>query len=163
SPKLVNEFQFQYSRRNQPSVLNSFSGKGPSITISGVAQFGAPAATDGPLLFNERITQFLDNLTWSRGNHSLKFGPETQIVRDRREVPLLATYTFPSIPSYLAARSGTNPRSYSQFTQVAGEPKIEFGSQYYFLFAQDDWRIRPNFKLTFGLRYELYDIPDARS
>ena len=47
SPKLLNEFRFQYSRRNQPSVLNDLSGQGPSITVSGVAQFGAPAATDG--------------------------------------------------------------------------------------------------------------------
>jgi TonB dependent receptor-like, beta-barrel len=44
-----------------------------------------------------------------------------------------------------------------------GEPKIDFGSQYYFLFAQDDWRVRPNFKLSFGVRYELYDVPDARA
>ena len=53
-------------------------------------------------------------------------------------------------------------RAASQFTQIVGEPKIEFGSQYYFWFAQDDWRVRPNFKLSFGVRYELYDIPDAR-
>src|SRR5262249_7803122 len=84
-------------------------------------------------------------------------------IRDRREVPLLATYTFPDIASYLAARAGTSPRSYTQYTQVAGEPKIEFGSQYYFWFVQDDWRVRPNFKLNFGVRYELYDIPDARA
>jgi TonB-dependent receptor-like protein len=163
SPRLLNEFRFQYSRRNQPSVLNDLSGQGPSITIPGVAQFGAPAATDGPLLFNERITQFLDNVTWNTGAHSLKFGGDVQIVRDRREVALVSTYTFPSISSYLDARNGTNPRNYSQFSQIVGDPKIEFGSQYYFLFAQDDWRVRPNFKLNFGVRYELYDIPDARA
>ena len=163
SPKLLNEFRFQYSRRNQPSVLNDLSGQGPSITVSGVAQFGAPASTDGPLLFNERITQILDNVTWNTGAHSLKFGGDVQIVRDRREVALVATYTFPDVASYLSARNGTNPRGYSQFTQIVGEPKIEFGSQYYFLFAQDDWRVRPNFKLNFGVRYELYDIPDARA
>jgi carboxypeptidase family protein/TonB-dependent receptor-like protein len=163
SPKLLNEFRFQYSRRNQPSVLNDLSGQGPSITIPSVAQFGAPAATDGPLLFNERITQFLDNVTWNTGAHSLKFGGDVQIVRDRREVALVSTYTFPDVASYLDARNGTNPRRYSVFTQIVGEPKIEFGSQYYFLFAQDDWRVRPNFKLNFGLRYELYDTPDARA
>jgi hypothetical protein len=162
TPKLINEFRFQYSRRNQPSVRNDLSGTGPSITVSGIANFGAPAATDGPLLFNERITQFLDNLTWDRGNHSLKFGGDVQIVRDRREVTLLSTYTFANIAAYLGALNGTTPRSYAQFTQVAGEPRIEFSSQYFFWFAQDEWRVRPNFKLTFGVRYELYDIPDAR-
>ncbi|HEU0172810.1 MAG TPA: carboxypeptidase regulatory-like domain-containing protein [Blastocatellia bacterium] len=162
-PGLLNEFRFQYSRRNQPSVRNDLSGNGPSITVSGVAQFGAPAATDGPLLFNERITQFLDNLTLERGNHSLKFGGDVQIVRDRREVALVATYTFPTVASYLAASNGTNPRGYSQFAQIVGEPKIEFGSQFYSWFAQDDWRVRPTFKLSYGVRYELYDIPDARA
>jgi hypothetical protein len=162
-PKLLNEFRFQYSRRNQPSVLNELSGREPSITVSGVAQFGAPAAGDGPLLFNERITQILDNVTWNSGPHSLKFGGDIQIVRDRREVALVATYTFPDVASYLAARNGANPRSYSQFTQIVGEPKIEFNSQYYSWFVQDDWRVRPNFKLNFGMRYEFYDIPDARA
>jgi hypothetical protein len=161
TPHVLNEFRFQLSRRNQPNKTNQFSGKGPSVLVSGVANFGAP--TDGNNLFYERIWQILDNLTWSYGNHSFKFGGDLQIIRDRRAVTLATTYTFANRAAFVAARTGSNPLGYATFTQVVGEPGIEFGSEYVFWFAQDDWRVRPNLKLTYGVRYELYNVPEARS
>lgn len=162
SQNLVNEMRLQYSRRNQPNVLNSNSGTGPSIVVSGIANFGAPAPGDGPFLFNQRNTQIVDNMTWTIGNHSLKGGGDVQFIRDKRIVALTPTYTFATIQAYLDARNGVNTRSYATFTQIAGEPSIEYGSEFYSLFFQDDWRVRPNLKVTYGLRYEFYDIPKAR-
>ncbi len=162
SQNLVNELRLQYSRRNQPNVLNSNSGTGPSVTVSGIAQFGAPAPGDGPNLLNQRNTQIVDNMTWTRGNHSFKGGVDAQFIRDRRIVALTPTYTFASIQTYLDARSGVNTRSYATFAQIAGEPKIEYNTEFYSLFFQDDWRVKPNLKVTYGLRYEMYDVPKAR-
>jgi len=162
SQNLVNELRLQYSRRNQPNVLNNNSGTGPSITVSGIANFGAPAPGDGPFLFNQRNTQIVDNMTWTTGNHSIKGGVDMQIIRDKRINALTPTYTFPTIQAYLDARNGVNTRSYATFTQIVGDPGIEYGSEFYSLFLQDDWRVHPNLKLTYGLRYEFYDIPKAR-
>ncbi|HMX30264.1 MAG TPA: TonB-dependent receptor, partial [Blastocatellia bacterium] len=162
SQNLVNELRLQYSRRNQPNVLNDNSGTGPSIVVSGIANFGAPAPSDGPFLFNQRNTQIVDNMTWTRGNHSLKGGVDAQFIRDKRIIALTPTYTFATIQAYLDARNNVNPRSYATFTQIAGDPNIEYSSEFYSLFMQDDWRVKPNLKLTYGLRYEFYDIPKAR-
>lgn len=162
SQNLVNELRLQYSRRNQPNVLNENSGTGPSIVVSGVANFGAPAPGDGPFLFNQRNTQIVDNMTWTRGNHSLKGGVDAQFIRDKRIIALTPTYTFATIQAYLDARNNVNPRSYATFTQIAGDPNIEYGSEFYSVFMQDDWRVKPNLKLTYGLRYEFYDVPKAR-
>lgn len=162
TPQWLNELRFQFARRNQPNKPNAtFSGKGPSIVVSGVANFGAP--TDANNLFNERIWQILDNVSWSRGNHSFKFGGDLQIIRDQRTVTLATTYSFANVAAFLAARSGANPLGYDTFSQATGDPGIEFGAEYFFWFAQDDWRVRPDLKLTYGIRYELYNIPSARS
>ncbi len=38
---------------------------------------------------------------------------------------------------------------------VPGGSEIQYYNWYdYYLYAQDEWRIRPNFTLTYGLRYE---------
>jgi carboxypeptidase family protein/TonB-dependent receptor-like protein len=42
----------------------------------------------------------------------------------------------------------------SQFNISAGEPEASVSQTDFGVYAQDDWRIRPNFTLSFGLRYE---------
>lgn len=46
---------------------------------------------------------------------------------------------------------GGNP---SQFSVATGDPQASVSQTDYGVYAQDDWRLRPNFTLSFGLRYE---------
>src|SRR5471030_3261016 len=43
----------------------------------------------------------------------------------------------------------------SPFSNGASGPK-HTRQQYFVLFAQDEWRVRPNFTLNYGLRYDYY-------
>ena len=49
TPQVLNEFRFQYAQRSNTGnggKRNEFSGTGPSIVITGVANFGSPDGAD---------------------------------------------------------------------------------------------------------------------
>ncbi|WP_291988046.1 TonB-dependent receptor [Luteitalea sp.] len=160
---ILNEFRVQYARRVQGREANDLSGTGPAINIPGVANFGGPIATasDAGFGFTQGIFQVVNNFTYIRGNHSYKFGGDIQLINDERTATLLQLYTFPSIDAYLAARNGTNPRSYTNYQQLIGNPDFSMKSSGYSFFVQDDWRVTPNLKFIYGLRYDYYNYPEG--
>jgi hypothetical protein len=128
-----------------------------------VANFGGPNAgtADAGFDFKQNIWQVIDNFTYLRGNHSYKFGFDAQFIGDSRTASLFTLYTFPSIDAYLAAKSGATPRSYTTFSQLLGDPTFEMDTKLYSFFVQDDWRVTPDVKLLYGIRYDMYDYPEA--
>ncbi len=158
--RLINEFRFQFVRRKVSSLANELSGFGPTIVISNVANFGTPenAGTIGPL---ERPTQFQNNITSIRGGHVSKFGGGFVHINDLTRAEVFARYTFPSIAAYVSALDGTNPRAYSSYTESSGDSESRFNSTFGNVFVQDDWKLTHRLKLTSGIRYDLYKVPDA--
>jgi hypothetical protein len=160
----LNELRFQFARRHQFKTASEGSGTGPAITVSGVANFGGPIATvsDAGFDFSQKIWQVLDNFTVLSGRHSFKAGFDVQFIDDFRRNNLFQLYTFPTVDAYLAAKSGANPRSYSTFSQLVGDPTVAYNSTFLSLFVQDDLRVSDRLKVLFGVRYDLFKIPDAR-
>ncbi len=78
---------------------------------------------------------------------------------DSRTSTPFQLYTFPNVAAYQAAANGTNRFGYNTFTQYFGEPDLEFSSNLYGVFVQDDWRLGDSFKVLYGLRYDVYDVP----
>ncbi|HKS28401.1 MAG TPA: TonB-dependent receptor [Pyrinomonadaceae bacterium] len=185
TPSLLNEFKFgfnaAYSRTNgiAPTV-NGIDLSQLSINISGsIAGFALPGqgtnagvAAPGGLVRASSATNgrgqpytpyslsFIDNLNWTRGNHNLKFGGEFRAIRLYTDRQGGTTYTFSNITSFLA----NQPQSIQYLGDVSapspfnngatGERKAE--QEYYIAYAQDEWKIRPNLTLNYGLRYEYY-------
>jgi Carboxypeptidase regulatory-like domain len=160
----LNELRVQFARRHQSRTASDGAGTGPAITVSGVANFGGPVATvsDAGFDFSQKIWQVLDNFTVLHGRHSFKAGFDVQYVDDFRRNNLFQLYTFPTVDAYLSARSGANPRSYSTFSQLVGDPEVAYNSTFMSFFVQDDLRVSDRFKVLFGVRYDLFRIPDAR-
>ncbi len=170
SPNIINEFRYQYAKRDSRNVANSNSGTGISIVVTGVANFGAPENDDtiAPL---QVTNQFQDNLTWTRGDHAIKIGGGMNRIDDTRRSNQFARYTFASLPNFLSAQSGivqtgaTCPsgatRCYTSYLEAFGNPDIDYQSTFYNFFAQDDWKATRRLKINYGVRYDLYDIPDA--
>lgn len=168
----LNELRTQVARRHQVRTAHPGTPTGIAITINGGTVngvnnnigFGAPTG-DGED-FYQRVYQVLDNFTYLRGNHNFKAGFDFQYIQDHRAVPLPATYTFPTVAAYLAAKAGTNTKGYTQYTQtIAIQPTFDMHNSTLSFFLQDDWKITPNFKLLYGARwdYNLYDKGIASS
>jgi hypothetical protein len=161
----LNELRLQFARRSQARVPSSGAAAGAAVDVSGVAQFGGPYASnsDAGFTFDQKIWQVVDNFSWIRGRHNLKVGFDVQHIDDSRRNALRQLYTFATVDAYLGATSGATPRSYSTFVQDVGDPAVDYSSNFYGVFVQDDLRISPSFKLLFGLRYDLFDVPSART
>ena len=162
-PTTLNELRVQYARRVQSRTANELSGTGPAITITGIANFGGPIATaTTPASASCRASPRSSTTsrtsaatTASRSASTSSTSPTTA------RQALLQLYTFPTVAAYLAARNGTNPRSYTNFQQVIGDPNFEMKLELYSVFIQDDWRVTPNLKLLYGFRYDYYNYPEG--
>lgn len=159
---VINEFRYQYAKRDSRNIANANSGTGPSIVITGVANFGAPE-NDDTIAPMQVTNQFQNNVTWTTGDHVAKFGFGLNRIDDTRRSNVFARYTFPSIAAYVAAKNGTTPRGYTNYVEAFGSPDIEYQSTFYNFFAQDDWKVTRNLKLNYGVRYDLYKVPEANS
>jgi outer membrane receptor protein involved in Fe transport len=162
-PTLLNEFRVQYATRAQGRVPGNQAGTGPAINITNVANFGGPinGDADAGFAFTQNVLQFNDNLTHIRGDHAYKFGIDVQHVADTRTRTASQSYTFPNLAAYQAAVSGANRFSYTSFSQYFGETYLEYSSNLYGLYVQDDWRLSDRVKILYGVRYDLYDVPEA--
>ncbi len=162
-PNMLNELRVQYATRAQSRVANAQSGTGPAINVTGVANFGGSVAatSDVGFGFTQNVMQVNNSTTLLRGNHAFKAGFDLQWVADTRQAGAAQLYTFPNAAAYLAAQSGVNRLGYTSFTQYFGLPGLEYNTAQYGLFIQDDWRVTPDLKVLYGVRYDLYGVPDG--
>jgi hypothetical protein len=185
STTVLNEFKVGYnsslSRINGIApIVNGIDLSNLSFNISGsVAGFALPGqganagvATPGGLVransaqngrgqpYTPYSISFIDNLNWSRGNHAFKFGGEIRRIRLYTDRQGGITYTYANINNFLA-----NTAQSVQFLGDLSAPSPFFNGstgqalakqQYYIAYAQDEWKIRPNLTLNYGLRYEYY-------
>jgi hypothetical protein len=162
SPNLVNEFRFSAPRRYQRQVDFEGSVQGPYIVVSNVANFGRSPGIG--VNFIETTPEWSDNLTFNRGTHSYKFGVDLRYIHDTQTSGTFAQYTFPTIASYTAALGGgAAAKGYTSYQQTFGNPSFTYSSLFSGMYVQDDWKIRPNLTMTYGVRYDIYKVPPGQS
>lgn len=159
TPGLVNEFRFAYTRYFQDIPVGSFNFPGldvfPNIQISSLnVQLGPNP--NGPQSTIQNLYQLVDNVSWQLGSHQIKVGydgrrlisPQVFVQRQRGDYNYteLSTFLLDQSPEELAERTlGAAPYSGDLFSHYA--------------FVNDNWRIRPNFSLNLGIRYEYIQVP----
>src|SRR5882672_10491225 len=154
--RLVNEFRFQFGRDREPGTANSDVTEARIQTGGGFLQLGRNNFS--PRETTIKRVQFIDNLSYTRGAHNLKFGADLNFDKIFNFFPGLFSgqYTF---NSYALFASNT-PSSYTQNFGGAGtsggttKPNL---SDYGF-FGQDDWRVNPKLTLNLGLRYDYQKL-----
>lgn len=166
SPTVVNQLRAQISRLT-PAVTASGTRPVVLITISDPLDAADPFDRSGTLVAGSSTTgatdrretrfQIQDTISFVRGAHSFKFGGDIQRIRstfvDLSDAS--GTFNFTSAGDFLA---GTPSRFRQNFRTESTQTNTYIG-----IFAQDEWRILPNFVLSYGLRYENESIIEDRN
>jgi hypothetical protein len=173
---LLNELRFGFNRRGEDRApYGEGSPNGAHINITGVANFGV-----NPLAGNtsvEASVQIIDNLTWTKGRHSMKGGIDFQSTGFDVNSALARVFTFSGLSAsggraavtplqqYLNTVAGTidsatgRPFTYTQLQQELGDPSLKMRFNYLNLFVQDEIRLNPDVTLSAGVRYEYVRYP----
>ena len=138
----------------------------PSIGITGFTGFGRQSTNpqwQDPALIDPKV-----NFTWVKGKHSMKFGYEYErvwmAVNDNN--PLYGSFTYGG--GYSNAGGSTVSDNYwadflfgtTNAYSLANYYVAHLTQNMHSLYAQDDWKARPNLTLNIGLRWE-YGSPYA--
>jgi len=115
-----------------------------------------------------KVYQFADSLTWAKGKHSFIFGAEYKHLNE--VVPFLPNFNGAYAYSGAAGVTRLLNNAPSGISLTSGDPTLAFTEDDQYYFIQDDWKVRPNFTLNLGLRYEytgqpinkLHDVSVAR-
>jgi hypothetical protein len=171
TPSVVNEFRFQYGRDFE---FQSANHSGPAFPFgdNGGADFGMPDFLPRGAFPNEKRNQWLDNLTWSRGRHQFKVGFDINHVSDKIQNLFLGggNYDYSGCGSGALLALATDivtasSSSCSGFTQagdpITGSGKGSFSTNDFNFYFQDNIKLRPDFTLNLGLRYEVQTMPSV--
>jgi hypothetical protein len=102
---------------------------------------------------------FIDNLSWVRGNHAIKFGAEIRPLSLYNNQIGGTTYTYNSIAAFQSNTPNQiqffgDLSDLSPFTGLSGNAQVK--QVYYIGYAQDEWKINPHLTLNYGMRWEYY-------
>src|SRR5215469_9951654 len=103
---------------------------------------------------------FIDNFSWVAGAHTIKFGAEVRLIRMYTDRLGGTTYSFNNLAGFLANSAAnvqylSDVSSPSPFNNGATGNRF-LKNQYYIGYVQDEFKIRSNLTLNYGLRYEYY-------
>ncbi|HEY0547086.1 MAG TPA: TonB-dependent receptor [Pyrinomonadaceae bacterium] len=159
SARLVNQARVQFSRLT-PALTAKGGGASPVVLISLNDSLGqsdpnfragtlvAGSSTAGASDRRETRWQAQDTLSILSGAHTTRFGVDVQRIRstfiDLSDAS--GTFNFESAGDFLAGAPGR----YRQNFQTESTQRNFYAS----FFVQDEWRLRSNLVLSFGLRYE---------
>ncbi|MCU1258842.1 MAG: TonB-dependent receptor plug, partial [Bryobacterales bacterium] len=118
-----------------------------------------------PAYPDERRLQFVDNFSVIRGSHSFKFGGEINRAYDILNNPALFNGAFTYSGPYALGLDILNPTGanhYTRFQQKFGLPGTEFGTIDFAGYAQDQWKIRRNITINYGIRYDYEKLPSPQ-
>jgi len=161
TPSILNEFRIGFNRFYQVTPVGNQKFPGldefPNVVLGDLGG-GLTIGPDpnAPQYTIQNYYSGVDNLSWTKGKHTLKFGVEyadyispqhfTQRERGDYEYNATQLYLEDFSPDFLGQRS-TGASTY-------------YGNQHaIYWYADDTWRVTPNLTLSLGVRYEYTSIP----
>ncbi|HTJ86723.1 MAG TPA: carboxypeptidase regulatory-like domain-containing protein [Terriglobales bacterium] len=166
-PNVVNESRFQFQRETNHQLP---IGTGPFINVQ--SSFTTGESTEGLVRTTQDNYEFQNYTSVTRGRHLIKFGARLRGITssESTDANFNGTFVFSSpdgtrlaaLQAYQNASHGLcqsganyNPLNCpSQFSISTGAPRVSVGWFDAGLYAEDEWRLKPNLSVTYGLRFE---------
>ena len=148
TPTLINEFKFGINQDFYHS--GTFSPEPYTISVSGFSSFAGNTTSDNP----SKTISVLDDWSWSKSGHTLKFGFE--IKRDflNQGSSQKGTLSYNSTASFM--NDAINTASYTSLLPLVRQRKTE-----YWMYAEDEWKVSENFTVNMGVRYNIFNALHA--
>jgi hypothetical protein len=177
SPKIVNETRFQFQRETNHQLPLSSA---PTIEVQGA--FTSGGNSQGLVRTTQDNYELQNYTSITHGNHLIKFGVRLRGITSSESTDANFNGTFifspeidPTTGKVISALNvyqnelqfgcprpaNTPPSCPSQFSITTGTPNVSVGWFDAGLYAEDEWRAKPNLSFTYGLRFESQnDIHD---
>ena len=162
SPTMVNETRFQYIRNSSNQIPISDQ---PTLNVLGA--FNGGGSPQGTVYNNQDHYELQNYTSIAHGRHFIKFGGRLRgtLYSSNEDSNFNGQFTFPSLNAYQITQIGLQQLwtpakirarggGASQFSIITGQPLSDVSMIDVGLYAEDEWRIRPNISLSYGLRYE---------
>ena len=160
--KVINETRFQYIRDRNNQISQNLS---PTIAVQGA--FTGGGNNLGVTRDNQDHYEFQDYLQIDAGKHDLNVGVRVRSIRDANDstANFNGQFTFASLDAYQITQqgiaNGLSPAAIramgggaSLFSQTEGTPKVAVSVIDTGIFAEDNWKVKPDITLSYGMRFE---------
>jgi hypothetical protein len=153
---IINETRFQYLRDESSQIAQSTA---PSVTVGGA--FNGGGSNQGNIIDNTNHYELQNYTSIQLKKNLLKFGARLRGLTDVNSATsgFNGSFFFPSIQAYQATLEGTEQAAVQYSITGNANPSLNLtrftaGQVDVGLFIQDDWRVKPNITLSYGLRFE---------
>jgi Carboxypeptidase regulatory-like domain len=116
----------------------------PFINVAGTLGFGGP--TGEPQGRGDTTAVVNDTLSWLKGRHAFAFGGEMRRAYNNNIAENIGSFTYTTMANFLADKGNA-------FTVLLGSGNNKILQPAYDAFAQDSFKLAPNFTLNLGFRY----------
>lgn len=145
SAKVVNETRFEWQRTNSKATAQNFT---PAITVTGA--FSNGGSTTGNSNTTDTHLEVQNYTSVALQKHFLRMGGRLRYTSENAYsiAGQNGTFTYASINDYISGK--VNQYTISTINQATVSSNVwDMG-----LYAEDDWKLRPNLTLSAGIRYE---------